>query len=64
MQMHFDVTIDLHEFNSSILISFGKSSPLRPTYDSYDPLVVPLRSFVEFWDCPLRPLRTKQNMPF
>ena len=62
--MHFDVTIDLHEFNDSILISFGKSSPLRSTYDSNDPLVVPLRSFVEFRDCPLRPLRTEQNMPF
>ena len=44
--MHFDVMIDLHEFKNSILISLGKSSPLRSTYDSYDPLVVPLRSFV------------------
>ena len=62
--MHFDVMIDLHEFNSFHLISLGKSSSLRSTYDSYDPLVVPLRSFVELRDCPLRPLRTKQNVPF
>ena len=61
--MHFDVTIGLHEFKSSILISLGKSSPWRSTYDSYDPLVVQLRPFVEFRDCPLRPLRTKQNRP-
>ena len=46
-QMHFDVTIASHKFDSSILISLGKSSPLRSTYDSNDPFVVPLRSFVE-----------------
>ena len=63
-EIHFDVMIDLHEYNSSILISLGKSSQLRSTYDSYDPLAVPLRSFGVFRDCPLRPLRTKQNVPY